>query len=66
MKITDDQIMDLLDAFRVVAIEGKGYAPALKAIELMGRHIGMWRDVADREPTLAELIAGTPVKEDKT
>ncbi len=56
---------DLLDETRVVrdletirdgALEAEAWAPALRAVELLGRHIGMWRSDARPQTSLAELI----------
>lgn len=39
-------------------MEAKAFAPALRAIELQGRLLGLWQgDVKPPEQTLAELIA---------
>lgn len=50
-------LWELFDA----AMAAKAFAPALKALELMGRELGMWRAEQTAGPTLAELISEDPL-----
>jgi hypothetical protein len=61
VKVTRVKILRDIEAVRVAAMAKDSFMPALKAIELMGRHIGMWRIEGVDGPDLAQLIAGTPV-----
>ncbi len=38
------------------AIEGSAWAPAIRAAELLGRHIGMWRGEGKPQTSLADMI----------
>ena len=54
------RILELLQLVHERALEAEAFAPALKALEMIGREIGMWRGEGQQEPTLADLIVGTP------
>lgn len=54
--ITPDKIVRDLEALRVAAMEAGAYAPALRAAELLGRHLGMWQTEIVRERTLEDLV----------
>jgi hypothetical protein len=54
------RILDLLQTVHDRALEAESFTAALKALEMIGREIGMWREEKREEATLAELIAGTP------
>lgn len=54
--ITPDKIVRDLEALRVAAMEAGAYAPALRAAELLGRHLGMWQVEVVRERTLEDLV----------
>jgi len=56
-QVDEAKIMHYLEIFRAAAMEAGAFAPALRAIELMGRHIGMWRGESNRQVSLADLIA---------
>lgn len=61
MEITVDKVLEDLEVARVGALGALQYAPAIKASELHGRHIGMFReDYADREqaPMIVIKVAG--------
>jgi hypothetical protein len=48
-----------LEALRAAAMEAGAFVPALRAIELQGRLLGLWLgDDKPAVPNLAELIAG--------
>jgi hypothetical protein len=38
------------------AIEGKAWAPAIRAVELLGKNIGLWKIDAPPRTSLAEMI----------
>jgi hypothetical protein len=48
--------MDDLEAVRVAAAAAGAFAPAVRASELQGRHLSMWKNEATSAPSLAELI----------
>lgn len=56
---TRQRILDLLQIVHDRALEAEAFSPALKALEMIGREIGMWRGETQQQPTLAELILGT-------
>lgn len=53
------KILELLQTVHDRALEAEAFAPALKALEMIGREIGMWRGESQKAATLAELILGT-------
>jgi hypothetical protein len=56
-EITPLKILRDLEALRRAAMADGAYAPALRAIELTGRYIEMWRsESANGGPTLEELV----------
>lgn len=60
------RVLELIQTVHDRALEAEAFAPALKALEMIGREIGMWREEKREEATLAELIAGTPrVRDDE-
>jgi hypothetical protein len=54
--IDEARIVSELEAILTGAREAGAWAPALRAVELLGRHIGLWRGDAKPEASLAELI----------
>ena len=54
--ITVARIVDALETIMTGATEDKGWAPAIRAAELLGRHVGMWKSDAAPRDSLAELI----------
>jgi hypothetical protein len=54
--INEARIVSELEAILSGAREAGAWAPALRAVELLGRHIGLWRTDAKPEASLAELI----------
>lgn len=57
-RVTEAKIVRDLEAIRAAAMEAGAFAPALRAAELLGRHIGMWtRETAQPQDSLADLIA---------
>jgi hypothetical protein len=54
--IDEARIVSELEAILSGAREAGAWAPALRAVELLGRHIGLWRTDAREEASLAELI----------
>ena len=61
MRSSRDWCFDLARAGTDAAMAAKAFAPALKALELMGRELGMWRAEQTAGPTLAELISDDPL-----
>lgn len=50
------RIVSDLDTILTGAKEAAAWAPAIRAAELLGRHIGMWRSDAEPRESLADLI----------
>jgi hypothetical protein len=55
--VTEAKVVRDLETLRAAAMEAEAFAPALRAIELLGRHIGMWKNEIGQQPSLADLIA---------
>lgn len=62
LEITAEKVLRDLEDLRVLAIKDGAYGPAAKAIELHGKHIGMFVD--RRETTIKDnrLVARLPEK----
>jgi hypothetical protein len=45
-----------LETIRDGAMEDRNWAPALRAVELLGKHIGMWTGDAQPRTSLADMI----------
>ncbi len=58
MKVTVSKVLRDLDGVRAASMTTEAFPSALKAIELMGRHIGMWQG-AGAATDIADLIVGT-------
>lgn len=57
IEVTPRKVMRDLELLRRAAMEAGAFAPALRAIELMGRSIEMWKsETASAGPTLEELV----------
>ena len=54
-------ILSSLDTILHGAIEGSAWAPAIRAAELLGRHIGMWRGDGKPQASLADMIRDAAV-----
>jgi hypothetical protein len=54
--IDEARIVSDLDTILTGAKETGACAPAIRAAELLGRHIGMWRSDAQPQESLADLI----------
>lgn len=50
-----------LEEIRLAALASGAFAPALRCVELQGKHIGLWRSEAAAERTLEELLAAIAV-----
>ena len=58
--IDEARIVSELEAILAGAREAGAWAPALRAVELLGRNIGLWRtDSREQETSLADLINET-------
>ena len=60
--VDEARIVEELEAILNGAREAGAWAPALRAVELLGRHIGLWRTEAREEASLADLINDTVEK----
>ncbi len=54
--LTPDKTMRDLEELRIAAFAAGAFAPALRCIELQGKHIGLWRSEAAPERTLEDLV----------
>ncbi|SKA30909.1 hypothetical protein SAMN02745126_05048 [Enhydrobacter aerosaccus] len=61
--LTADKVMRDLEQIRLAALEAGAFAPALRCVELQGKHIGLWRNEAPLDQTLEQLIAAVPVRD---
>jgi hypothetical protein len=54
---TDEaRVLSDLETIRDGAMEDRTWAPALRAVELLGKHIGMWQGDAKPQTSLADMI----------
>jgi hypothetical protein len=61
VSITEDKVMADLEEVRRAALQAGAFAPAIRSIELQGRHIGMWKSGTDAPPlSLLDLFALMP------
>lgn len=56
-EVGEARVVRDLQTIRDGAMADQSWAPALRAVELLGRHIGMWRTEARPQTSLADLIA---------
>ncbi len=45
--ITEAKVMADLEVIRLAALEAKAFAPAIRCVELQGKHIGLWKSAGD-------------------
>jgi hypothetical protein len=63
LKLDEDKVMADLEAIRLAAMEAGAFAPALRVVELQGKHIGLWATKPEgNTPTLLELITASMVE----
>lgn len=60
LDLTADKVMRDLEEIRIAAVASGAFAPALRCVELQGRHIGLWRGDPVSERTLEQLITAVP------
>ncbi len=65
LRITADKVMRDLDEIRAAALASGAFVPAIRCVELQGKHIGLWKSEAPQERTLEQLIAATPEIDDR-
>jgi hypothetical protein len=54
---TDEaRVLGALDTILDGAMEASAWAPAIRAAELLGKHIGMWQGDAQPRTSLADMI----------
>jgi hypothetical protein len=58
--VTADKVMRDLEEIRLAALANGAFAPALRCVELQGKHIGLWKSETTPERSLAELLAMVP------
>lgn len=61
MQFTPEKIIDELYAVYIGATKDGAWAPALRALEQIGRHIGMWRAEASQTTDISQLIVEDPL-----
>jgi hypothetical protein len=54
--LTADKVMRDLEEVRLAAVAAGAFAPALRCIELQGKHIGLWTGDAAPERSLEQLL----------
>jgi hypothetical protein len=54
--VDEERVLRALETILDGAIAGEGWAPAIRAAELLGRHIGMWKTDTQPRTSLAEMI----------
>ncbi|MBS0540987.1 MAG: hypothetical protein JSR47_19655 [Proteobacteria bacterium] len=66
-ELDEARVVRDLQTIRDGALAAESWAPALRAVELLGRHIGMWRTEGRPQTSLAELIAeaAAPLPEER-
>jgi hypothetical protein len=57
--LSADKTMRDLEEVRIAALAAKAFAPAIRCIELQGRHIGLWKGETTPERSLEELVGGS-------
>ena len=50
------RVVSDLQTIRDGAMEAGAWAPALRAVELLGKHIGMWKSEGPPQTSLADMI----------
>ena len=54
---TDEaRILGALETILAGAMEASAWAPAIRAAELLGKHIGMWKSEGPPQTSLADMI----------
>jgi hypothetical protein len=54
--IDEARLLCALDTILTGTLEAKAWAPALRTVELLGRHIGLWKNDTQPHTSLAEMI----------
>jgi hypothetical protein len=57
--LSPDKTMRDLEEIRLAALAAGAFAPAIRCVELQGRHIGLWSSEPALGPTLEELVGGS-------
>lgn len=57
--LSPDKTMRDLEEIRIAALAAGAFAPAIRCVELQGRHIGLWSSEIASGPTLEELVGGS-------
>lgn len=63
-ELTAQDVLDSIIQIRGMAIETDKLSDALKANDLLGRHLGMWKDVGSKDNPLTGNVVLTLSKED--
>lgn len=54
--IDEARLLRDLETILAGAMAAEAWAPALRAVELLGKHIGLWKTDAQPRTSLAEMI----------
>jgi len=57
-------VIGYLEEVRVLALAAEAFPSALRAIEYLGRHIGMWDGKSGEGPTLLDLLTAVPTEDE--
>jgi hypothetical protein len=57
--LSADKAMRDLEEIRLAALAAGAFAPAIRCVELQGRHIGLWSSEVATGPTLAEMVGAS-------
>ena len=57
--LSPDKTMRDLEEIRIAALAAGAFAPAIRCVELQGRHIGLWSSEIDPGPTLEEMVGAS-------
>jgi hypothetical protein len=57
--LSADKAMRDLEEIRLAALAAGAFAPAIRCVELQGRHIGLWSSEVAAGPTLAEMVGAS-------
>jgi hypothetical protein len=57
--LSADKAMRDLEEIRLAALAAGAFAPAIRCVELQGRHIGLWSSEIATGPTLAEMVGAS-------
>jgi hypothetical protein len=56
LELTPDRLMHCLEEIRLAALAAGAFAPAIRCVELQGKHIGLWAGETTPTISLADLV----------